>query len=378
VGTNISLDELKQRYDAVILASGAEYDRELGLKSENKFIHGAREFVAWYNGHPDVTEEVSSRFERLVQNAESCVLVGNGNVALDCARVLLTDIDELKATDIADRALEALSRRRIKSVSVVGRRGHPQASFTMKELRELTKLKDVAFRVDKEELDRGGGTKASKQEIATQRPTKRMDALLRENLTSKEGCPREIKLRFLLAPDSIITENDTLKALRFERTRLSGNAGHQKADLTGEYEDIPCQMALRSVGYKAQPLEPSLPFDHRKGVVITKDGGRVEPGVYAVGWLKRGPTGIIGTNIPDAHETVDVIVRDMPTFDLNRKHKSDDLESLLRAKGIKFVDWSGYKKIEQAEEARGIRSSPPRPRVKFTSVADMLRASETT
>jgi adrenodoxin-NADP+ reductase len=377
VGKDVTIDELKQRYDAVILASGADEDRHLGLENETKFIRGAREFVAWYNGHPDVSDHTCNYFSRTVQNSETCVVVGNGNVAIDCARILLSSIDKLKTTDIADRALEALSRSKIRNVAVVGRRGHPQASFTMKELRELTKMPGVTVHLLKDELDRGASTEASKKEIESQRPTKRMDALLRETLASPKNASNErnLHLRFLLSPHSIVASGDSLQALKFQKIRLAGAAGHQSAEGTGEFEDIPCQMALRSVGYRATPLEETIPFDRRKGVVVTKDGGRVAPGLYAVGWVKRGPTGIIGTNIPDAHETVEVVVKDTPGFDLSRKTQVDELEQLLKRKNIKFIDWAAYQRIERAEDDKGKASSPPRPRVKFESVSDMLRVA---
>jgi adrenodoxin-NADP+ reductase len=379
VSKDVSIKELRQRYDVVILASGADHDRELGLKNEHQFIRAAREFVAWYNGHPDVSKETDAYFRKKLQQSESCVIVGNGNVAIDCARVLLSSIEKLKTTDIADRALDALQASNVRHVSILGRRGHPQASFTMKELRELTKMENINFRVLREELDLGGNTEASKKEIETQRPTKRMDALLRETLQSAEKptVTKSLTLRFLLSPSELIIDNSEhiLKAMKCERTSLSGPAGRQSAQGTGQFEDIQCQMALRSVGYKAVPIDNSIPFDHKAGIIITKDGGRVENGLYAVGWVKRGPSGIIGTNIPDAHETVDCVLKDTPSFDVNQKLAFDDLSQMLKAKSVPFIDLNGYKRIEQEEEERGKAEHPPRPRVKFVSVDEMLKVA---
>lgn len=378
VGKDVSIEDLQLRYHAVVLATGADHDRELGLKNEKKFVSGARDFVAWYNGHPDVSYESSTHFSKLIETSERCVIIGNGNVAIDCARILLSSIDKLRWTDISDRALDVFSRSKIKHVSIIGRRGHPQASFTMKELREITKLDQVKFQVFESELDLGGKTEASKGEIETHRPVKRMDALLRETLKlkAKDGpFAKSLTLRFLLSPSEILLDSkDQLFNLRCERMELTGPTGAQQAKGTGIFEDFPCEMILRSVGYKAFPIQANLPFDDKRGIIQTKDGGKVVDGLYAVGWIKRGPTGIIGTNIPDAKETVDSIIRDTEIL----KQKSiynEDLEVLLNSKCLKFVDWPGYLKIEQEEERRGEASNPKRPRVKFQSRDEMLEVA---
>lgn len=375
LGRDVSLEELKKRYHAVVLAYGAEKDRELGLKGEKELVRSAREFVAWYNGHPDVPQSTCEEFERVVAGAKDCVVVGNGNVAIDCARILLAGREKLEMTDIAPRALTALVKSSIKTVTMVGRRGHPQASFTMKELRELTKLTDAKFVVKAEELDMGM-TSASVEEIEKHRPIKRMDALLRETLGKTNDAEKILNMRFLLNPYEILTNNQgDLTGFRLERMSLSGVADNQTAQGTGKFEDVPCQMILRSVGYKGTSIDPSIPFDSKRGVVVTHDGGRIAHGLYAAGWLKRGPTGIVGTNIPDAHETVNCIIKDIPTFNLATTSLESDLMDFLIAKNVRVVDWNAYLKIHAAEIEQGQKSTPIRPRVKFETTEQLIKAA---
>ena len=377
----MSVQELRDRYSAVILAYGAVSDRNMGIEGENlKNVFSARAFVNWYNGHPDFASFKPNL------DCEDVVIVGQGNVAIDCARILAKTVDELRETDIAQHALVALSTSKVKRIHVVGRRGHVQAAFTMKELREITRLDDANCVVKAEELERCRNPQSLK-EIENQRAKKRLDALLVE-LAGSSGSPsakrREVILRFLLSPSKLIADpNDSTKIGSFELdvTTLEGEPEKQSARSTGKKEVIRAGMVLRSIGYKSESL-PGVPFDSRKSIVknvlgrVMSDQGSVEAGLYCTGWLKRGPSGIIGTNITDARETVACILEDkkggkLDKFGLDSPLAS--LRSLLQTRGkdtTKLVDWQSWLKIDEKERADGL--SVGKPREKIVSVEKML------
>jgi adrenodoxin-NADP+ reductase len=377
----VSVQELRDRYSAVILAYGAVSDRNMGIEGENlKNVFSARAFVNWYNGHPDFASFKPNL------DCEDVVIVGQGNVAIDCARILAKTVDELRETDIAQHAVVALSTSKVKRIHVVGRRGHVQAAFTMKELREITRLDDANCVVKAEELERCRNPQSLK-EIENQRAKKRLDALLVE-LAGSSGSPsakrREVILRFLLSPSKLIADpNDSTKIGSFELdvTTLEGEPEKQSARSTGKKEVIRAGMVLRSIGYKSESL-PGVPFDSRKSIVknvlgrVMSDQGSVEAGLYCAGWLKRGPSGIIGTNITDARETVACILEDkkggkLDKFGLDSPLAS--LRSLLQTRGkdtTKLVDWQSWLKIDEKERADGL--SVGKPREKIVSVEKML------
>jgi adrenodoxin-NADP+ reductase len=377
----VSVQELRDRYSAVILAYGAVSDRNMGIEGENlKNVFSARAFVNWYNGHPDFASFKPNL------DCEDVVIVGQGNVAIDCARILAKTVDELRETDIAQHAVVALSTSKVKRIHVVGRRGHVQAAFTMKELREITRLDDANCVVKAEELERCRNPQSLK-EIENQRAKKRLDALLVE-LAGSSGSPsakrREVILRFLLSPSKLIADpNDSTKIGSFELdvTTLEGEPEKQSARSTGKKEVIRAGMVLRSIGYKSESL-PGVPFDSRKSIVknvlgrVMSDQGSVEAGLYCTGWLKRGPSGIIGTNITDARETVACILEDkkggkLDKFGLDSPLAS--LRSLLQTRGkdtTKLVDWQSWLKIDEKERADGL--SVGKPREKIVSVEKML------
>jgi len=276
----------------------------------------ARAFVNWYNGHPEYSW-VGPEVDAALSSNPKAVIVGNGNVALDCARVLSKTPAELADSDMAKAAADVLARfQPAEHVSVVGRRGAAQAACTIKELRELTKLEASVCEVDAAELELGM-TPASAEEVAAARPRKRLHKLFEDisngaskgmTLPSKKILSR-CTLRFLLQPTEVLTAPDGRAAgLRCVRTSLSGAAGAQRADPTGEMVDIDAGLVLRSIGYRSLPLE-GLPFDAERGVAL-HEHGRCNPGLYVAGWLKRGPRGIIGTNIADAKETVKAVLED--------------------------------------------------------------------
>jgi adrenodoxin-NADP+ reductase len=394
VGKDISVQELRNRYSAVILAYGAVSDRTMGIEGENlKNVFSARAFVNWYNGHPDFATFTPNL------NCEDVVIVGQGNVAIDCARILAKTVDELKTTDIAKHALTALAASKVKRIHVVGRRGHVQAAFTMKELREITRLDDADCIVKAEELDRCRNLQSLK-ELESQRAKKRLDALLVEVAGSKSESPsakrREVILRFLLSPSKLIADsedNTRVGSFEMDITHLEGEPEKQSARITGKKETIRAGMVLRSIGYKSESL-PGVPFDSRKSIVknilgrVISDSGTVETGLYCTGWLKRGPSGIIGTNITDARETVACLLEDkkmgkLDTIEREDKSTSESttrpivsLSSLLKTRGKnrqQLVDWNEWLKIDDKERTDGIAVG--KPREKIVSVDTMLRVA---
>jgi len=394
VGRDVSIDELRIRYDAVILATGCESDRRLGLPNEESLsgILSAREFVAWYNGHPDYThigEQVQSALgtggtdHEGVINA-SVVVVGQGNVALDCARVLAKGGGGLFDTDIASHTLPIL-KNGVSQITLVGRRGHVQGAFTIKELRELVQLQeegfDTSFVVREDELDMGA-TPASNEELNAPggRPKQRINKLLRKatanNPTDNKGnttATKRIDLRFLMSPTSWEPSEDDaskLGTLVCERTRLEGGAGKQKAIGTGELERIPARLALVSIGYKAVAIpgmDTTFFSDEDQGRVRHEQGRidaptATEGGLYTSGWFKRGPSGIIGTNIPDARETVATVLQDLETS-VAVNPDEPPLESLLKERCVDVVDWEAYQRIEMQETTQKRSEHQPREKV---------------
>lgn len=383
VGTDVSVQTLRDNYDAVLLAYGASKDRMMGLQGESEIpnIWGAREFVNWYNGHPEMIDRNPPNLE-----CESAAIVGQGNVALDIARVLTKDVDELAKTDISASALEALSQSKIRHVSVIGRRGSAQAAFTIKEMRELTKLGNhviCSIRPDEFKL---GLTEASQQEIKDARAKTRIHKLLKEVVSGYDKdrvfsgeFKKVIDLRFLLSPTAILTNPETgaLSGLTVTRNELVGSAGKQNAKDAGQPpEIIDCGLLVRSIGYQSEPLE-GVPFDPKSNTAANSLGRCTgAPGLYASGWLKRGPSGIIGTNINDSRETVECMVQDLEALGEETKEstgKYKAIEELLdSSKRSQLVDWSGYEKIDKEETRRGEASTPPRPRLKMLDAKEML------
>jgi adrenodoxin-NADP+ reductase len=381
VGSHVQVAELLGAYDAVVLAYGAASDRAMGVPGEGlRGVHAARAFVNWYNGHPEY-RDFSPNLD-----TEDVVIVGQGNVAIDCARILCKTRAELAETDIAAHALDALSRSRVKRVHVVGRRGHVQAAVTMKELREATRLADADFCVRGGELE-AGRTPASHAEMEAARARKRMDALLSEAASAgavrveKKG--RALEFRFLRSPVECLAApgggGGAVGAVRFAVNRLEGAAEMQRAVATGETEVIPAGLVLKSIGYKSLPL-PGVPFDERAatvlnagGRVLATPGGAPVKGLYCAGWAKRGPTGIVGTNINDARETVAALLADVAAGGGGAKGGLPALRSLLASRGVaqsSLVAWSGWRKIDEGELARGAAAG--KAREKYVSVKDML------
>ena len=359
VGRNVSHAELLERYDAVVYAVGAQTDRRLGIPGEDlPGSWAATEFVAWYNGHPDF-QDLSFDL-----SGERAVVIGNGNVALDVARMLALTPAELAGTDTTDPAIEAIVAAGIREILVLGRRGPVQAAWTPVEVGELGELAGADILVDEAELALDPHS-AAKLEVAPP-PVRRSIEHLREYaVRDPAGKSRAIRLRFLRSPVAILGE-DQVEGIELVRNELVDG----RAVATGERETLACGIVFRSVGYRGVPL-PGLPFDERSAT-IPNEGGRVEPGLYVAGWIKRGPSGVIGTNKKDATETVELLLEDARAGRLPPRGDGT-LEELLERKGVTSVSYAGWEAIDHAERTAG--EPHGRPRIKLCSWDALLAAA---
>jgi len=384
-GEHVSREDLLEHYHAIVYATGSPLDRPLGIPGEDlPGSHAATEFVGWYNGHPDHTG-----LEVDLVSAERAVVIGNGNVAIDVARMLVLTPEELAPTDTADHALEVLARSRVQEVLVVGRR----------ELLELGELTDADVVVDADELERA---LAVHDEAAERDITSRRNVEILREYAQRTPTPgrKRVVLRFLLSPAELIAgEDGALAAVELVRNELvADESGALRARATDGRETIPAGLVFRAIGYRGIPL-PGVPFDERRGV-IPNEGGRIvhaetgerQAGEYVVGWIKRGPSGVIGTNKKDAQETVDAILADLGAgasagADASASASSNGssgalhptrpdaeaLERLLRERQPDVVTYEGWSEIDRHERALGEQSG--RPRVKLTSIEQMLRVA---
>jgi ferredoxin--NADP+ reductase len=364
VGADVTREELLDRYHAIVYAVGTSSDKALGIPGERRpGSVAAAEFVAWYNGHPSYADEAFDL------SSSRAVVIGNGNVALDVARMLVLDPAELAPTDVADHAIAAFAGASVEEVVILGRRGPAQASFTTPELRELSELTraDVV-------LDPAGLEPAAEAEDES--PTVRRNlALLREYAARPlTGKSHRIELRFGRSPIEILGagEDGRVTGVRVSVNRVEAG----RAVPTGDEEIIPCGLVIRAVGYRGRRL-PGVPFDERRGL-IRNDGGRVceeggSPctGEYAVGWIKRGPSGVIGTNKKCAAETVAGLLEDLGRGRLDEPSAPDGeaIEAWLHGRVPGLVTWRGWQAIDAHERALGAPQG--RPRVKLVRIAEM-------
>jgi ferredoxin--NADP+ reductase len=377
VGVDISHTELMRHYTAVIYATGAQTDKSLGIAGEDLAgSYAATEFVAWYNGHPDYRD---LEFDL---SARRAVVIGNGNVAADVTRVLTLSTRELERTDIADHALEALRSSRIEEVVVLGRRGPAQVAFTSAELRELGRLEGVDIRVDAGDLELDPVSRRWLAEQGTFTARKNVE-LLREFAARPAGpaAGRRIELRFLRSPVQI-HGTGRVEAIDVRRNEIvrAGDGSLRARAVDEDVETIACGLVLRSVGYRAVPL-PDVPFDEQR-FVLPNERGRVRtpdgeplPGVYAVGWIKRGPTGILGTNKRDAEETVSCFAEDLAAAALPQPPNPgrEHIDALLAERKPDLVTGDGWRAIDVHELERG--HDEERPRVKLASRDELLAAA---
>jgi ferredoxin--NADP+ reductase len=373
VGRDLTHEELLQLYDAVVYAVGAQTDRRMGIPGEDlPGSWAATELVAWYNGHPDYQQ---LEFDL---SGERAVVVGAGNVALDVVRMLALAPEEIRPTDTTDAAIEAILGSGLKEIVLLARRGPAQAAFTTPELKELGELADADVVVDPADLELDPVSEASLEDDTNAR--RNVEVLREFALRKPAGKKRAIHLRFAVSPVAIVGD-DRVEAVEIVRNELvADDAGRIRAVPTEERETIPCGVVFRSVGYLAVAL-PGLPFDEERAT-LPHEGGRVldaeskhVSGVYCTGWIKRGPTGVIGTNKKDATETVELLLEDARAGLLARGNAAataESVEELLASRGLEHVTYSGWEAIDAAEQALG--EPHGRPRVKL-STWDELRAA---
>ncbi|MCE5290999.1 MAG: FAD-dependent oxidoreductase [Nocardiaceae bacterium] len=357
VGKHVSHDELLGHCHAVIYAVGASTDRHLGIPGEDlPGSHSATEFVAWYNGHPDYADRTFDL------SGDRAVIIGNGNVALDVARILTLDPDELARTEIAEHALKALRDSKIREVVVLGRRGPEDAAYSTPEFLALSYLPGVDVIIDPGQLERPGRDEPLKVQLARE-------------YAAKPAAPehKRIVFRFLASPVAV-TGSDHVEGLDIAHNELVDENGVRVARPTGETESLSTSLVLRSVGYRGEPV-PGLPFDDGRGLV-PNDKGRVDsvPGAYVTGWIKRGARGVIGSNRIDAKETVDALLADFAAGKLPPPPRDRaELRTLLSSRQTEIVDRTGWRAIDQHERELG--RAAQRPRVKLATAAELLETA---
>jgi len=360
VGRDLSYDELKRIYDLVVLSIGAEYDRGLGIPGEELVgVYGAAAFVGWYNGHP--------RHRNLdpYLGGSSIAVVGNGNVALDVVRVLAKTSAERASSDICEHAEQAIAASNIRDLYLIGRRGPVEASFTPIELAELGELERCGVVVEAAALATDVGPHVPEKEVKTRQ---RNLEILR-GFAGREGVGKPMRIHFLFnaAPVAVLGDGHA-RALLLDRTRVEGG----RATRTGEQFELPVESVIAAIGYHSVAF-PGVPFDTDRGL-ISNDEGYVEPGVYAAGWCKHGPRGVVGTNRTDATALVKRIAADLESTPLApSKPGPPELDRLLCERAVRVVDFEGWRHIDAAESARAVQ---PKPREKFVSMEELLAAAE--
>jgi ferredoxin--NADP+ reductase len=379
VGTDLTVEELRERYHAVVFAYGTATDRHLGIPGEDlPGSHPATEFVNWYNAHPVFADR---EFDL---SCERVVVIGNGNVAADVARMLALTADELGETDTADHAIEAFNGAGVREVLVLGRRGPAQAAFTNPEVRELGEMVDADIDIDPAEMELD---ELSREWLDSDDadPTNRRNVDIFTDFSQREpeGKNKKIVMRFCRSPIEIQGDGKVERIVIGRNELQRDDSGRLRAVDTGERETIECGMVLRSIGYKGIPIE-GVPFEEGRGL-IHNDGGRVHdgsgeqvPGLYAVGWIKRGPSGVIGTNKKDALETVDKLFSDVEAGNVPAPELAGDrsaIESLLAERKPDHVTFEGWQAIDAAEVEAG--KPHGRPRVKLCKVEELVEASKT-
>jgi ferredoxin--NADP+ reductase len=374
LGEDVSRAQLLEHYHVVVYTLGTSIDRRLGIPGEDlRGSHAATEFVAWYNGHPDHCGlEVDLQAKRVV-------VVGAGNVAIDVARMLALAPSELEVTDTADHAMEVLRDSGIEEITILARRGPLQAAWTNPELLEMGELERADLEVVGGDLDELSAAALQEADKTRRRNVEIMQGYAARPRTGK---PITVRFRFLASPVELLgDENGHLRAVKIENNAITQrDDGSLAARGTGTFEEIPAGLVFRSIGYTGQPVG-DVPFDERRGL-ISNEGGRVtdeqgthQIGEYVSGWIKRGPSGVIGTNKKDSQDTVEKILQDAAAGRLNQP-ASDDIDGMIATSCKHAVTWEGWQAINAIETAAGEASAPGRPRVKLTDWAALREAAQ--
>ncbi|MBT6118195.1 MAG: FAD-dependent oxidoreductase [Rhodospirillaceae bacterium] len=357
LGKDVALEELKALYDAVVLAVGSPLDRKLGIPGEDKKgVFGAAAFVGWYNAHPD--------FRNLDPDlaCSAAAVIGNGNVAIDIARVLVKTPEEMAETDLSDYAATAIHGGAVEDVYMFGRRGPVEAKFTNVELREMGNLTDCHPVVDPADLP----NEVTGEWSARDRRLRERNLETLREFTALDPADKSKRVHFAFYANPVeILGGAHVEALRLERTAVENG----RARGTGEFFEIECGLVLPAIGYQAVPV-PGVPFDEDNGVIVNEDG-HVGDGVYCAGWVKRGPTGVIGTNKPDGDVVAHRILDNLGAG--AGKEGRRGLEALLAGKGVRHVTYDDWQKIDAAEISA---AADPAPRRKFAAVEEMLAVLE--
>jgi ferredoxin/flavodoxin---NADP+ reductase len=377
LGRDVTRAELLERYDVVLYALGTNDDNRLGIPGEDRpGVHGATQFVAWYNGHPDAADHDYDL------SCDRAVVVGNGNVAIDVARMLVLHPDELSPTDTADHAIEAFAQSQVKEVVLLGRRGPAQAAFTNPELRELADLQRAGVEVDVTDLQLDEHSAKWLETEADVTSRKNVEILRDYAAAGPKDASHKIILRFLRSPVEILGEGDDgpVTGVRVGVNRIDENF---RPVATGTEEVIECGLVLRSIGYRGKPVA-DIPFDERRGLIrntrgrVCAESGDPHRGEYVVGWIKRGPSGVIGTNKKDAADTTAKIVEDRDAGLLNTPTLTDpdEIAAFYAERAPNSVTWAGWEAIDAHEKSAG--EPHGRPRVKLVRLADLVERSRAT
>lgn len=361
LGRDVQVDDLKKRYDMLVYAVGNESDRRLGIAGEDlSGNHSATAFVGWYNGHPDFREE---KFD-LTQ--ERAAVIGVGNVAMDVTRVLARDPEDLAATDIAHHALEALRGSKVREIYLLGRRGPAQAAYSPAEIEEIGELTSSDLIVDPKEAEVGPESQA---ELADAAAKKNVEYVQEASKRARKDAKKKVVLRFCVSPVEVLGKDGKVTHLKLEKNALVADGkGGVKSQGTGKFETIPVGLVFRSVGYRGVPI-PGVPFDEKAGK-IPNEAGRVRPGEYVVGWAKRGPSGLIGTNRADSVATVKNMLSDLPKAAAAPDAAPESIVKLLQEKGLPYVSFKDWKKLDTTEVETGKKKG--KIREKFTRIREML------
>jgi ferredoxin--NADP+ reductase len=372
LGRDLTVDDLRARYDQIVYAVGCESDRHMGIPGEELAgSYSATDFVGWYNAHPD------HRGHEFDLSCSAAAVVGIGNVAMDVTRLLACEPDALAKTDIAEHALTALRANKIKTIWLLGRRGPAEAAYSPAEIEEIGELPSADLVVDPAEA---AVDAVSQDELKDANVKKKVDYVQKHAALGEGSKARKVRLRFCVSPVELIGENGKVTAMRLERnTLVSDGKGGVKAVGTGQFETVPVGLVLRSVGYRGIPV-PGVPFDEKSGH-IANDAGRVTaagaavPGEYVVGWAKRGPSGLIGTNRADSVLTVQAMLADLKDGRLSGRAvdpSPDSIPKLLSSKGVAPVGIAQWKTLDKLELENGAKRG--KIREKFTRVEDMIAA----